>query len=475
MISIWLMLGIVGPVWAQSWETWISAPIHNGIVIEMPRLMPWETKKWWNPTTHAYEWVAKAGLAAGELGALKTVDSLVKLTVGPSKLKILGRVALEVGFMAGSMVFADWLNEQTVELWQLEPDGKTVTKQGTATTYEPSATAQGVGPMSGCSQDGSYLEGVMPYSDPFPQPWEVYAWGGYGWGAEWYQLRRNVWGPNCNTGSGYETWRWHIKFAPFPQHADWVTGTVERVMVTASEVEMAFEAALAANNPKLAEALADAMDKVNEGVNNATKTWPVGEKNYTPMDATAGAAAHGALNDSLTPAQIAELQGKAGTDPNLPPPPATLPGEQAVRITGQDGPVDVRIVDDEGQPKPEDWEYTPEEIAAAQKSAIWNDGAWNVTPEVDPENPEKKNLTEKLITYMDAIGDIEALNVLDGLVVQANGGTSTLCVSLPGGAGLAGGQSCYDFAPWGPTINMIGAILLALTWAFSVIDLFKGR
>jgi len=139
-----------------------------------------------------------------------------------------------------------------------------------------------------------------------------------------------------------------------------------------------------------------------------------------------------------------------------------------------------------GDPTPEpfgeDWEYTPEQMAAAQhrfdqaleaqrKSEFEAVIMPEVEPEAEPENPEKLSLSEAMQAKLDAMEDLTIWQQLQELKNQDfSGGVCSFDVDM----GLYG-IITFSLCEWEDALELLGAMMFAGMSLFWLMWIFHGR
>jgi len=90
--------------------------------------------------------VVKAEARAGAVLLGDVIDKTVRLTVGPAKLKILGRIAIEAGGIAAALLLEDWMENNG---FRYDPnDPAVVQKEIAGTGWVPTSGSTGMGDTS---------------------------------------------------------------------------------------------------------------------------------------------------------------------------------------------------------------------------------------------------------------------------------------------------------------------------------------
>lgn len=134
-----------------------------------------------------------------------------------------------------------------------------------------------------------------------------------------------------------------------------------------------------------------------------------------------------------------------------------------------------------------DWEYTPEQMAAAQNvKDLEREAAWLTDWEADkPADgnetgvtageytlPERKDLTGVLDTFQGSLASLPIISWASGVELEVSGASSIINLPLPA---AWGSSITVDFADYEDILDMMGAGLYALVGMASVLFLFRGR
>lgn len=206
----------------------------------------------------------------------------------------------------------------------------------------------------------------------------------------------------------------------------------DMVPATESDISSSVATGLSSGNQDAKDALIDVLNRVNDSMKNLNDTLNKKTDTITKVKKD--------LNDSISDSTKTKVDDKLA-DPNA-----------------TDDYADDAMTEEAEKTKIED---------SIEKSL----GTASATP-VDPtiENPEKKNLTNVLTTFMNQINSLPLLNTLNGITVSCSG-TSVLCLNMPSNYG---GSRCWDAVPIRGDLNNIGTALLSITSILSFIMIFKS-
>jgi hypothetical protein len=385
----------------------------------------------------------------GAVGVWGTADKICRLVVGPGKLGVIVRIALAAGMLlAESDAVKDWVNRHGFRL-------------GSGGGFEKKVPgAYGPSPFSGTrgpNPDGISIVGYYPTGQAALDA-------------------RNAAGGCCGNGAPGTTmygWdnRWMLLYTRMADYshqgyvyanaAGWVElGADNWVAATNAEVETAVQTDTQAN-PAPSDALkavAAAINATQDAIDAANQAWPqtaaVGQT-YPGLTQDQGNALQQAYNESIPTEVKTDLATLTGADPGPYPTPK----------------------------QPEDWEYTPEQMAAAQytqdkkldterqadyQSTAGSDG--NMT-EVEPPLPEKKSLTGVLNSFYGAVQSLPIISAFTGWHLEIEADSH---IHLPKSTWMGGGTIDLDFADYGWVWEFMGGMLLALTTWRWTLWVFEG-
>jgi len=361
--------------------------------------------------------VVKAEARAGAILLGDVIDKTVRLTVGPSKLKVLGRVALQAGLIGGTLLLGqemeDWLNDIG---WSVGQGGVI---QGPGSGY----TSQYAGQSSWTNGAYGYVTVIKA-----PEFWPagIYdvqsdgsAPGGHGWSSTYW---RNV-VTNCYSNSCYGFTLPGGKtsgaiYAMYPKSASYVTAANETK--TDAQIETALEDAFEAGERS---GMARELGKYFAAQHNAMReNWPYSDTSVSGLTAQQQTDIKNAIDGAISATDKAELEDVNQT---VPEPSADV---QKVNIVAQDGkPLKVEVVNQsEGFT---DAEYTPEQMAEGAEAVVSeaytaagggsgmgeNGGppsGWEPTIPEDPEEPTPEDIPDFLDWWWTSIASLPIISAI---------------------------------------------------------------
>lgn len=408
----------------------------------------------------------------------KAIDKTVGLVVGPGKLKYVAAVAIQAGLLLGQDYFAQWLQQQALQLTSSNPvqiidpsEAQTTYPNGLDPAYLSEAqvsgiwvdaTGLGVGSFSSVYSNTfyNYVRVIAPLGEG--AQWCIdHGYPGssggvnLGWSTTYWSHRENIRTDVPTTGkTTNDVCMFAVNGAVGPNvhplnemiHVGVAEPLTEEEM--RSRIEAAFGVpAQAELTNKLAQG---SMAAVAPSVNSANKSWPAAAPSYsgTALSPSQGSTVQQALDDSITDTQKAELN------------------EGAQRQAGDS-----------------DWEYTPEEMAAAQyqmdkkldeERKAEYDSYNNATPSYDTNmnTPEKDLLTPKLNSFMAFItGESSPISTLQSAGdVTISGGSCVIDADLGDW-----GTMHFSFCEWGSSVETLGSVMLMMCSFLWLAWFFMGR
>lgn len=238
------------------------------------------------------------------------------------------------------------------------------------------------------------------------------------------------------------------------------------VEVPDATVTSSFETDFQTDGSTARQVAIDLVNYLGDKTEEANKEWPgtvPDASGYSPFSSAQGDTVQQAMNDSIDPQAKTELQESADQNGTMPAPGSTQ------------------------GPAGNDWEYTPEQMAAAQnvkdleREAAWltdwesakpDDGNESTPTAGDYTLPERKDLEGVLDTFKSGLGSLPIISWANGVELEVSGASSIINLPLP----TAWGSSItVDFADYEDILDMMGAGLYALVGMASVLFLFRGR
>lgn len=396
-------------------------------------------------------------------GSVGKVSKWANLAIGKTPASVITRVAIEGGLLVGTLYLGPWLAEHAMQ-WM---NGEVVVQQGSG-GYVASQYATGIGALSG-KTSGNYDWDItfVPWGTPYgtyPAAWSrsIPCWDCdyrmrdiYGWDIE-------KWVFSCTGVIGNPTYKFTGCMAKpkYSANANYVEEGSEYVAVSSEDLQDTLEGDLVEPDSSAWYLSEDAIKAIEAGVNNANAAWPgqvPAADGYTGLSTSQGADVQQALNDSV-PDQVKDdlMDDANSTDANYP---------------------EVFL----------DWEYTPEQMAAAQKvkdlerEAAWVTD-WTANKPADGNGssidsgsytlPERRDLPGVLTTFKNAVGSLPLVSWANGFHVTVTGASSMMTLPLPAGMG---GPINVDFADYEGVLDTMGNGLYALVGIASVLFLFRGR
>lgn len=414
-------------------------------------------------------------IAATELGVRstatgKTVTGWGVCRFAANAISPLLVIGISAGGVLWSPVVEPWLQSHG---WWYEDDGAKMHGTG---SYQVVEGSQGVGSMSGSDAWGTDQVILMPTQAAADAAGSAAGGQNYGytmwracpatgrnlcwsltyWGASIYMLRV----PTSGDPSTVTFWIYPKSGAS----VEWVEGPT--TPLPDATMKSQFETDFATDGSLAREVGIDLINYLGGLVETANQEWPgtVPEAGgYAPLSDAQGATVQTAMNDAIDAQAKADLQESA--DEN---------GTMAPAGTNQ-GPANV------------DWEYTPEQHAAAQKvkdleieAGYMTDWAADKPDDGDGGNvtagtytlPERKDLSGVLDTFKGALNNLPIISWASGVNLQVSGASSIVNLPIPA---AWGGSIEVDFADYESVLDAMGAGLYAIVGMAGVLFLFRGR
>lgn len=201
-------------------------------------------------------------------------------------------------------------------------------------------------------------------------------------------------------------------------------------------------------------------------VEEANKNWPGSVPStggYAPLSDAQGSTVQQAFNDAIDPQAKTALQESADQNGTSSP---------AGSVEG---------------PAAKDWEYTPEQMAAAQyakdleRESVYvtdwaaekpDDGNGSTATAGTYTLPERKDLPGVLDTFKAALNNLPIISWASGVNLQVSGASSIVNLPIPA---AWGGTITVDFADYESVLDAMGAGLYAIVGMAGVLFLFRGR
>lgn len=248
---------------------------------------------------------------------------------------------------------------------------------------------------------------------------------------------------------------------PKPGYSAYVVSNTETK--TSGQIETEFQTDFGVDGSNARKLGVDLVNYLGDKVKEANRAWPGAipdSAGYSPLTSGQGDMVQTAFNDAIDPQAKQELEDNADENGSI------VPGGSPVYK--------------------DDWEYTPEEQAAAQKQADlereaewledWNsdkpeDGNGSVTAG-DYTLPERKDLPGVLDTFKSAVDDLPIISWVSGVTLEVSGASSQITLALPE---AWGGGVTVDFADYETILDTMGNGLYAIVGMASILFLFRGR
>lgn len=295
------------------------------------------------------------------------------------------------------------------------------------------------------TQGGCTSAGYNPGSSPC----------GRGWSATY-------WEASTKSAGAYT----HQCLYPKNGHTEYVTYTPPSPEpVDAGTVGSTFQSDFATDASNARRSGVDLLTYLGNLVSTANRAWPgtvPDVSGYSPMTEAQGDTVQEAFNDALDPQAKAELQDIADANGTSAPPGSNQGGQN-------------------------DWEYTPEQMATAQKTADLEREAtwvtdWTAEKPADGNDstaapgtytlPERRDLPGVLDTFKNGIAALPLVSWASGFEISVTGASSIIELPIPQAWGNA---ITVDFADYENVLDAMGNGLYALVGIASMLFLFRGR
>ena len=402
---------------------------------------------------------------AAQVGVEGTVGKVAKwinLSLEKVPAAKIAKVALQAGMLVGTGAAANML-----ALWGYHWLNDEVVKEVPSGGYVPGPGAVGVGSYSWNS--GKNNKTAYAVLAPDDAACNSLVTEHEGWVCNCSYLYNSI------ISAGWQDGKWgtnrccwaadHVDVCITPSGGNTVVEATTYQAVTSQELLTKIEDSLSTlvDQGEREEAwrmAQDAVEAVGPGVSAANNNWPgdvPASGGYSPMTDAQGSEVQQALNDGV-PADVKDDMGQDGNS------------STSRYIQGLT-----------------DWEYTPEQMAAAQKvkdlerEAAWVTD-WTANKPADGNGssidagsytlPERRDLPGVLTTFKNAVGSLPLVSWANGFHVTVTGASSLMTLPLPAGMG---GPINVDFADYEGVLDTMGNGLYALVGIASVLFLFRGR
>lgn len=403
-------------------------------------------------------------IAATELGVRstatgKTAQGWAVGKFSASSLSPLLTIGIAAGGVLWSPVIVPWLEENG---WWFE-DGK-VWKEGAGGYYEVTPGAPGAGSM----QVSGLTVRLFPDLSSATSAYNACASKGYScsdWPGDWsptYWSRTTQcasnWQGCCSPGP------YCVFVYPLNGHTEYVTLISPAEEVGSSTFESEFENDFGTDGSLARQVGVALVNYLGSLVKLANDNWPgvvPDEEGYSPLSSSQADTVQQAMNDAVDPYAKEELQDLVDENGTSAPPGSNVTSNK-------------------------DWEYTPEQMADAQKTAdLAREATWVTDWESDkPDDgsdnvtagsytlPERKDLPTILTSFKSSIDALPIISWASGVELQVSGASSIINLPLPA---AWGSSITVDFADYEDILDMMGAGLYALVGIASILFLFRGR
>lgn len=269
------------------------------------------------------------------------------------------------------------------------------------------------------------------------------------------------WALRCCAGYGANG---HVQVGEPSNHTNWLDNTQTEVTVPGSTYQTQYQTDFGTDGSLARQVGVDLVNYLGQLVKEANKSWPQvvpDPAGYSPLTEGQGDTVQQAFNDAVDPNAKADLQDIADANGTGP-----APGSTATQ---------------------NDWEYTPEQMAAAQytkdmerETAYLTD--WQAEKPDDGNEstmdagtytlPERKDLPGVLDTFKSGISSLPIVSWANGVTLEVTGASSIINLPIPAAWGSA---IQVDFADYENILDAMGNGLYALVGMASVLFLFRGR
>lgn len=399
-------------------------------------------------------------------GTVGKVSKWAQLAVTSAPASVITKVAIEGTLLVGSVLLGEWVESKG---WSII-DGLIHKPSGTG-AYIAGAGSPGVGEMTFVYGGNTY--NVFLYPNATAATEAAQAAGGQAFNYSYTTLTNNGWSATYWGKSAYNT-RVPISGNPctigyylYPQNgASVVWQDSPAVAVTGDEIEDEVKEDLDRTDDveqrELSWELAqEAVESVGPAVYEANQEWPntvPDDAGYDPLTAGEGAEVQTALNDSI-PAAVKDDLGADGNSTTA------------------------------NYPVQRDWEYTPEQMAAAQlvmdkalddyRYEQFVAGGGNDDNGSDNSTggtysvPDRKDLGGLLVSFGTSMAALPVVSVVQNSGVTVDGAISY--IDLPKPDIMGGGTVRVDFADYESWLIGFGNLLYAFVGFHWLMWLFMGR
>lgn len=375
-------------------------------------------------------------------------------------------IAMTAAGVAWSPYILPWLESHLYE-W----DAGVVKKHG-AGTYQASASATGIGAMSGETSGG--VDWALVFV-PFGTAPGAYmgCWSDHPGSCSVDTRMRDVYGWDITkwqfscAEQHLDPGNWHYsgcmakpKTSAYAGYVEYVEGAL--VPVTDGEIQSTYQSDFATDESLSRAVGIDLVNWMGDVVDEANEEWPASvPKRVTTVSGEQQDAIQETVNDAIDDQTKGELQESADQNGTTYPPGSLEAGS--------------------------DWEYTPEQMATAQyerdlqREAEWvtdwnaekpDDGNTSELGAGDYTLPERKDLGGVLDTFKSSLDSLPIISWVNGVELEVSGASSVVSLPLPE---AWGSSITVDFADYENILDMMGNGLYALVGMASILFLFRGR
>lgn len=419
-------------------------------------------------------------IAATEIGVRSTTTGKVAKGWGIARFagNALGPL-LTIGVSVGGVLISSYLDDWVASHdWWLE--GNEIYRASGTGAWQTAPGAPGVG-LSVSTAPGAYIIEVRQTAAEALAARNAKGGGGteVACGACIYQWPPGTWACD-NTGvgqwdcavwgnyaTGQVSGKYYYYMYPRNGHTEYVQWVADDpVVVSSASLESQFVTDFATDGGLARQVGADLVDYLGDKVGNANRQWPgtVPESGgYSPLSDAQGATVQQAFNDAVDAKAKENLQERADENGTM------VPGGAVEGPAGSD------------------WEYTPEQIAAAQYTKdMEREGAylteWGAEKPDDGNDstidagaytlPERRDLAGVLNSFRSGISSLPIVSWANGVNLTVTGASSIINLPIPA---AWGSSITVDFADYENILDGMGNGLYALVGIASVLFLFRGR